>query len=312
MRLCTSSYSTDYLSLTVAPPHLTPPSSRNAGCCIPTSTCLSVMMDSLAPPAHPMRLHPPDMVLSRIFAPSPILGDNGAHFVPFDHGMSKQDAVMHREPSVLQEKLHSDLSPLAQVSSGHDARPALKTGKWGKPLFRAARLREIKMSTVKPVHPLGKKHGSIRVKTQSVRVPDEAVTSDNDVPILPGSIPLRAETPLCTRIARSASRKSQRPRRKPAPQVDGFAWMHFPAASMHTRTCDSSTVPPPRPPKNPLRSLYHSTKGPEPFLPNQLAGLKLLSHSPPTVSESMQASDNDVPALVSDGDTDSLSSLDAP
>ena len=125
-------------------------------------------------------------------------------------------------------------------------------------------------------------------------------------------IPLRAETPLCTRIARSASRKSQRPRRKPAPQVDEFACTRLPAEPLQTKTFDPSTVPPPRPPKHPLRHLHLATVEPGPSLPNQLAGLKPLRHPSPTICEAMHASDNDMPALMSDGDTDSLSSLDAP
>lgn len=269
-------------------------------------------MDSLAPPAHPLRLYPPDMVLGRIFAPSPILGEHGAQFAPLDHGMSSQGATMHMEPSVLREKLHNDLSPLEQVSSGHNSWPPLKTGRWSKSLLRVARLGEIKMSTVKPIHPIGRKHGSIRVQTQSVRAPGEATVSNQDFSIMPDGTPLRAETPLCIKIARSASRKSQRPRRKPAPQVDEFACMHLPAVPLQTKTFDLSTVPPPRPPKNPLRHLHHATMGPGPSLPNQLAGLKLLCHASPTIYEAMHASDNDVPALMSDGDTDSLSSLDAP
>ena len=270
------------------------------------------MMDSLAPPAHPLRLYPPDMVLGRIFAPSPILGEHGAQFVPLDHGMSSQGATMHMEPSVLQEKLHSDLSPVEQMSSGHNAKSSLMNGRWSKSLLRVTRLGEIKMSTVKPIHPIGRKHGSIRVKTQSVQAPGEAAVSNEDFSVMPGGIPLRAETPLCTRIARSASRKSQRPRRKPAPQVDEFACTPLPAEPLQTKTFDPSTVPPPRPPKHPLRHLHLATVEPGPSLPNQLAGLKPLRHPSPTIYEAMHASDNDMPALMSDGDTDSLSSLDAP
>lgn len=274
-------------------------------------------MYSLAPRANLASSHRPDDVLGRIFAPSPILGHDVAEFARFDYYPDS-----HNDNNDLPNHL-TDLSPLERVSNGvplsrsnSRSKSLRMKDKWSRPFLRVTRLRETKKSTPVSVHhPLGH-HGSIRVKTQSTtaalpdwdEAPSPASSSDDDMPYMPGGDPDRPCTPLCTKIARSTSTKhDHRPRRKPAPRLD--------TAHAHPNpTCIGGAAPPPRPPKSALRPAYVCKKeAREPVnLPALMAGGWAPTNTTTirTNEQTAQLSDTDMPALISDSETDSLSSVD--
>lgn len=305
------------------------------------------MTEALAPRATSLQCRENDAVLNRLFASSPILSHDIARFtsdtpmidsnvVPISTGELKQTYALDN----ITQDVFSEMSPLERVSIGNQfgcstshlpSKP--QQSLWSSQLPRVAHIRETKTSSVISVHnPFGRKHGSIRIKPQISR--EEYFSFEDDTPSMPGSLPWRTETPLCTKIAHSESSKSKAPPfRKPPPCVVNSQDVHEKATSKHcaaildatySRALDNHTgknlelgqvlpiCPPPRPPKSSLRRVptlfdYSTTRGPS--LAHEWQ-IKMIERS--DMQEAfIRTSDVEVPALISDSDSESFSSVDA-
>ncbi|KOS13299.1 hypothetical protein Malapachy_0040 [Malassezia pachydermatis] len=132
-------------------------------------------------------------------------------------------------------------------------------------ILRMAQTKATKMSSVKPIQQLGRQHGSIRIKAESMPVNEQ----EAEVLETSSSVAESTEVPLCTKIARTRSMKSTPPRRKPAPKLDEDMLEGQHATLSLAPEQKTAPVPPQLPKKSQERSLTKAIQ-PFPYLQNGL------------------------------------------
>lgn len=184
-----------------------------------------------------------------------------------------------------------------------------------------------------PISPIGSPDADFRGQDEKLPEPVQGVSLATEQSAAQGMPLARPDTPLCTKIARSASVRSAPPRRKPVPRVQTHARAKsaddapapaLPAKSSLRGDAQGSATPPPRPPKSVLRSamglpfprgvearaappLDYLTPCPSAMLHSSAA----CSAAAPRSVASSEAHDADLPALDSDySDTESARSED--
>ncbi|WFD20582.1 hypothetical protein MCAP1_002829 [Malassezia caprae] len=286
-------------------------------------------------------------LFQHMFASSPVLDADEAQFAnprPFyDQPWSKSDCGLAGLSNP------SDLSPLEQLSSGLPSLwPPARSGALDmhmtQGILRMPNTRETKVSTVQHVRSLGRQHGSIRLKTESM--------ADLPTSVPEEFLPERSETPLCTKIARKRPASSKKPRRKPAPQIGDThpADTTWPSEDACVQSCtiqearvntndipqsvqlgqvvhaDPAPSPPARPTKNvrrihaqvnPADTLWYLSQGMIPTIPppRPRKSSMRLGPTPPSTSAPLPAPaihlpyrQKDLPELDHDSDSDSMSS----
>lgn len=153
-------------------------------------------------------------LFQHMFATSPVLDTDEAQFMNLHPYYDQSWPKTTKGFAGLSKP--NELSPLEQLSSGKPSLwPHARNGgpnvHMTQGILRMPNTRETKVSTVQHVHSLGRQHGSIRLKTESVWDTPTSVSEE--------SPPERSETPLCTKIARKRTMSSRKPRRKPAPHI---------------------------------------------------------------------------------------------
>ncbi|WFD24255.1 hypothetical protein MEQU1_002952 [Malassezia equina] len=280
-----------------------------------------------------------------MFASSPLLDSDDAPRMDTctDSSWKKADFV---SPGVSKR---NDLSPLEQLCSGMPSVwPQRPSGPldvhMGSGILRMPNVRATKVSMVQHVRTLGRQHGSIRLKTESVYNSDQV--SKEYV------LPERSETPLCTKIARKRPSLHKKPRRKPAPPIgdpcppesvqpaeNAPAIDYLPqvapvrtdgptqlACLGQVAPIEPVSVPPPRPQKNmervhghkaPGHALWYLSQGMIPIVPPprpRKSSMRLASTSPwtdtprPAPGISLPDRHAVVPELDPDSDSDSIPS----
>lgn len=241
-------------------------------------------MTSMAPLGTTL-LRPPvaDPAFGHMFATSPVL-DTGKELLTDHHHdvWDRKDRLP--EPPIIEQPFHmgmlgtnkhtlfASLSPLDQVSNDvHYQRVEdMHTGKWPRSrkavhILRMAQTKATKMSSVKPIQQLGRQHGSIRIKAESMPVNEQ----EAEVLETSSSVAESTEVPLCTKIARTRSMKSAPPRRKPAPKLDEDMLEGQHATLSLAPEQKTAPVPPQLPKKSQERSLTKAIQ-PFPYLQNGL------------------------------------------
>lgn len=169
-------------------------------------------MTTHAPVSHALFQH--------MFATSPVIETEEAQCTDLLHSYLPSDIqglTTHPQPLDLAQVGFSkrcDLSPLEQLYAGillPWSRPGYHPydGELEQGVMLMPQARETKVSTVQHVSLLGRQHGSLRIKTESMDDMHSPRPTESEIQ--------QCYTPLGTRIARNRAWTSKKPRRKPVP-----------------------------------------------------------------------------------------------